>query len=117
MPPPLTRETVTLSGDLRLVPVVELEPGPYARLDLPEGSHEEVPMDMEHYWERSLAKAGIQLEPLLPGSWLVPVSRLTDPHVLRQMLRVEMKSIDKQCTCPDLVQREAHQPGRPCPGG
>ncbi|WNG33848.1 hypothetical protein F0U60_09600 [Archangium minus] len=94
MPPPPTFETVTLSGDLRLVPVVEFEPGPYGRLDdpRPEGPDEDVPM--ECYWEHNLAKAGIRLEPLLPGTWLVPVSRLTDPHALRQLLRVQLESKD-----------------------
>lgn len=96
MPHPPTRETVTLSGDLRLVPVVEFEPGSYARQErpLPGDSGKAVPMDWQRYWEQCLADSGLQLEPLIPGSWIVPVSRLTAPHVLRELLRVQLKSID-----------------------
>ncbi|ATB41742.1 hypothetical protein CYFUS_007212 [Cystobacter fuscus] len=95
MPRSRPRETLTLSSKLRLVPVVEFEPGPYARLDrpLPEVSDEDGPGD-ERSWAERLADAGIQLEPLVPESWLVPTSRLTDPHVLRQLLRVSLKSLD-----------------------
>jgi hypothetical protein len=111
MPPPPSRETVTLSGDLRLVPVVEFVPGSYARQErpLPEGSIAEAPMDWQRYWEQCLADSGLLLEPLHPGSRLVPVSRLTDPHVLRELLRVEMKSSDPEETA--LLERVAPMSG------
>ncbi|OJT24984.1 hypothetical protein BO221_11390 [Archangium sp. Cb G35] len=96
MPTTPTREIVTLSGELHLVPVVEFEPGSYARQERPRpgGSGEEVPRDWQHYWEQSLADSGLHLEPLFSGSWFVPISRLTDPHVLRQMLRIKLETID-----------------------
>nr|QKW93758.1 hypothetical protein [Vitiosangium cumulatum] len=96
MPPPPTRQLVRLASDLRLEPVVEFAPWSYARHEYPspEGSRQEVALEWQHYWEQCLADSGIHLRPLLPGHWLVPVSRLTDPHVLRELLRVQLQSVD-----------------------
>lgn len=85
-------QRVTLSEDLQLVPVVELAPWPYARSEraMPEGSAYAVPEAWQLYWKASLADSGIHdLEPLRPASFLVPLHRLTTPHVLRRLLQVE----------------------------
>lgn len=71
----------------RLVPVVELEPSRYATRE------HEVPArrdDEERYWRESLADAGLSLEPLRPGSWLVPV-RLVDERALRAIFEVHTR--------------------------
>ncbi|PTL83299.1 hypothetical protein [Vitiosangium sp. GDMCC 1.1324] len=96
MPPPITRQLVRLGSDLRLEPVVEFSPVFYARQEhlSPEGSLKEMALEWQHYWELCLADSGLHLQPLFPGSWLVPLSRLTDPHVLRELLRVPLQYVD-----------------------
>ncbi len=58
-----------------LVPVIELEPYLYSREPAP---------GTEGYWAACLAGAGLELEPLEPGGWLVPVERLLAVEVLRR---------------------------------
>ncbi|XXF76323.1 hypothetical protein P2318_25140 [Myxococcaceae bacterium GXIMD 01537] len=91
--PPVQR--FTLSEDLRLVPVVEFAPWLYERSEraMPEGSGYEVPEEWLRYWKASLADLGIHdLEPLRPASFLVPLQRLTAPHVLRKLIQVAFQA-------------------------
>lgn len=89
-------QRVTLSEDLRLVSVVEFVPWSYASPDraTPENSEGEGLEAWHGYWKASLADAGIHdLEPLHPGSFLVPIHQLTAPHVLRKLLQVEFEAV------------------------
>jgi hypothetical protein len=89
-------QVIALSRNLSLVPVVEFAPGQYARQGrvYPQQTGDEAPDAWRRYWLDCLSDSGIQgLVPLRPGSWLVPVRQLTDPHILRQLVRVEFKQI------------------------
>src|SRR5262245_7545819 len=74
---------------IELVPVVELEPSAYATRErpLPAWSGREEPAAWGRYWRASLADSGlVGLEPLGPGSWLVPVRQLRCPDLLGRVL-------------------------------
>jgi hypothetical protein len=80
--------------DVRLVPVLELEPARFATRErpLPSGSCREVPQEWDRYWRASLADSGIVgLTPLRPGSWHVPAASLTDPAILGKLLAAVVK--------------------------
>ena len=69
---------------LRLIPVVELEPHEFATQEHP--WEPEVPA-RERYWRDSLADRGVVgLQPVSPGGWHVPVAQLTDPKQLAIVL-------------------------------
>jgi hypothetical protein len=75
--------------DVRLVPVLELEPGRFATRErpLPSGSFREVPQEWDCYWRNALADSGIVgLTALRPGSWHVPTASLTDPALVERVL-------------------------------
>lgn len=90
---PVSREVIVLSNAFQLVPVVEFEAAAYKRegRDSPLGPPLELREDWQRYWEQSLADSGIHgLVPVEPASMLVPVSQLTEPHVLRALLRLAL---------------------------
>src|SRR5262245_6743455 len=72
----------TALHDVRLVPVLELEPGRFARTERqwPSRPSREAPHEWDRYWRDCLADAGVvALTPLRPGSWHVPTRALADP--------------------------------------
>jgi hypothetical protein len=86
--------TPILIHDVRLVPVVELEPADFSNRQrpLPSGSCREVPEDWNRYWLDSLADSGIVgLAPLRPGSWQVPTRHFTDPAILHRFLAATLQ--------------------------
>ncbi len=90
----MPREIIELTQALRLVPVVEFEASRYAReaRASPQVSAQDMPEAWRRYWMECLADSGLQdLEPVAPASWLVPLSRLTEPHVLRALLQVHLE--------------------------
>jgi hypothetical protein len=72
-----------------LTPVVEMEPSAYETVERPRpaGTIAQNPEGWFELWRASLEDAGISgLEPWTPGSWLVPIERLQEPHVLRAIV-------------------------------
>lgn len=81
---------LTLLRDVRLVPVVELEPREFSAQEhpRPSGSVLETSEGWGRYWQDCLADSGITgLSPLYPGSWHVPVRELEDGETLGKILR------------------------------
>lgn len=78
----------TISDSLRLLPVVELEPGVYGSAPQPSTS----PWPTEEgdaYWRACLRVGGVVgVNPVVPGSWLVALDALDSAHVLYNVLRV-----------------------------
>ncbi len=82
--------SLTLLRDIRLVPVLELEPWGFAAQERrrPSGSLLETPEWWGRFWHDCLADSGITgLSPLYPGSWHVRVRELEDGETLRKILR------------------------------
>jgi hypothetical protein len=107
MPPRTHAEPRTLSDALRLVPVVELLPFRYDPVGppVPDDNGPEARAAWERIWNLTLADVGIPVEPLEPSSSLVPVSRLTDPGVLRRLLQVTLRSFDSRARPADPLAR------------
>lgn len=79
-----------LLRELRLVPVLELEPWRFSTSDRPSpsGTGPEMPEAWGRYWLDCLADSGITgLSPLRPASWHVPVHELGDQETLTKILR------------------------------
>jgi hypothetical protein len=82
--------SLTLLRDIRLVPVLELEPWRFSTGERPRpsGSVLETPEGWGRYWHDCLADAGIiGPSPLYPGSWHVLVRELEDGEALQKILR------------------------------
>lgn len=70
---------------IALIPVVQVEPKGDG-MPLPNGSATEDPAGWDAYWRACLSHRGFpDLEPIEKGSWLVPVTSLSDP-ALRAVL-------------------------------
>lgn len=70
--------------DIRLVPVVEMEPAAFAGPSrvAPSGSFEDMPQAWDAYWRNALADAGISdVAPIEAGSWHVPTTSLAGPNL------------------------------------
>jgi hypothetical protein len=83
--------TPLILHDVRLIPVVELEPSRFATRErpLPAGSSRG---EWDCYWRASLADSGlVGLPPLRPGSWHVPTTGFTDPALLGKFLEVTLQ--------------------------
>lgn len=81
-----------------LTPVVELEPGAYAKRprEYPQVPGSEDPDGWDDYWRASLADSGItELNPISKGSWLVPIEQLVRPATLAALLGVEHDDPDR----------------------
>jgi hypothetical protein len=94
---PMPLPPIRLRGDLALRPVLELEPGRYARegRSFPRESGAEAPHLWDRYWRDSLADAGIGgLEPLRAGSWLVELHHLERDDVLRAIVERALADMD-----------------------
>jgi len=94
--PPRSKDMQTLAilHDVRLVPVIELEPFRFATRERtsPCGSAREVPEEWTRYWRDSLADSGlVGLKPLRPGSWHVPTASLTDPVLVGKLLTAVLR--------------------------
>jgi hypothetical protein len=77
-----------LTGEIRLVPVVELAPYDYGSAPQPSASPWG-PEQGEAYWRACLREAGItELNPIAPGSWLVPIESIKSPEMLGKILKV-----------------------------
>jgi hypothetical protein len=79
-----------------LIPTLELSAGDYSTHDrpLPQGSSAKNPRGWRDYWTESLADSGILGLPLLDvGYSLVALSALTDPGILRTILRRSLETI------------------------
>lgn len=97
------REPFVVGADLRLVPVVELEPGAFRTrtLEAPARSGLEDPTGWDRYWRESLTDAGLgHLDPIHPGSWLVPIERLVEPRVLTRILEVHQARVGDEAERP-----------------
>jgi len=83
---------------MQLIPVIELLPSDYGRQThpLPIGSSAELTKAYYYLWKASLADSGItELEPIIPGSYFVPVDRIIDPSTIEKILHVCLKSNDE----------------------
>lgn len=70
--------------DIRLIPVVEMEPAAFAGPSrvAPGGSFEDMPHVWDAYWRNALTDAGIDnVEPIAPGSWYVPTTALAGSNL------------------------------------
>ncbi len=79
----------TITSIPRLVPVVEFQTHTYRKREreYPTGLPNENPDGWHRHWSDSLSDSGIgNLEPIRPGSNLVPVNRLVEHHVLMTLL-------------------------------
>jgi hypothetical protein len=88
-------QSLAVLHDVRLVSVLELEPGRFTARErpLPSGSGREVPHEWDRYWRDALADAGIVgLTPLRPGSWHVPTNQLQDRTMLGLILAATLES-------------------------
>ncbi len=88
---------LTLFREIRLIPVLELEPWVFSTVERPRpsGSVLETPEGWARYWLDSLADSGITgLTPLRPGSWHVQVHQLGDPETLEKILRIHTRDVD-----------------------
>ena len=89
---PLSHAT---TPEIRLVPVVEMEPWKYAGPDLASSAGLGIVEDWPQYWMDCLAQSGIVgLEPITPDSFHVPICRLTDEHGLEQIFLNHCRSTD-----------------------
>ncbi|WP_438025690.1 hypothetical protein [Sorangium sp. So ce233] len=78
----------TISDNLRLVPVVELEPGAYGSAPQPTTSPWTAE-ESETYWRACLRAGGVVgVAPVVPGSWLVALDVLDSPELLHRVLHV-----------------------------
>jgi hypothetical protein len=78
--------------NLRLIPVLEFEPGRFQTqaYECPHGTAWEYPNEWHHYWKNSLADAGIgDLEPYAVASWLVELAKLTPENIAIYLNKVE----------------------------
>lgn len=83
--------------NLRLIPVLEFEPGRFQTqaYEYPHGTAGEYPHEWHCYWKNSLADAGIyDLEPHTVASWLVEVAKLT-PEIMAIYLN-KVEAIDPE---------------------
>jgi hypothetical protein len=83
--------------NLRLIPVLEFEPGRFQTqaYEYPQGTAGEYPQEWHCYWKNSLADAGIgELEPYAVASWLVEVAKLT-PEIMTIYLH-KVEAIDPE---------------------
>ena len=92
--PPSTHETLVLSDELRLVPVIQFGVASYARQERADPTDY---ADWPRYWEQCLADSGIHGLVLVdPASSFVALSQVTEPHVLRELLRVQLESVGEE---------------------
>jgi hypothetical protein len=87
---------LTLLREIRLIPVLELEPWVFSTVERPRpsGSVLETPEGWARYWLDCLADSGITgLTPLRPASWHVPVHQLGDPETLEKILRIHTRDV------------------------
>ncbi len=96
---------LSVIDDVRLVPVVELEPHHFASKERP-APVSSAPEAWGDYWRESLADAGITgVPPLRPGSWHVPVTHLRDTRTLGLILAATLEQWGgvEALTGPDAV--------------
>lgn len=96
---------VALSNRVTLIPVVEFAPSDYSQSErsCPSGSLVENPNAWYRYWKESLADSELEsLEPIRPGSWLVPISQLVEPFVLRHLVGKYSEKLEMATSSPDL---------------
>ncbi|MBD1879943.1 MULTISPECIES: hypothetical protein [unclassified Coleofasciculus] len=96
---------VALSGQVALIPVIEFAPSDYCHSErsLPLGRVVENPHAWYRYWKESLADSELEsIEPIRPGSWLVPISQLVEPFVLRHLVETYFEKLEIATSSPDL---------------
>ena len=98
---------------MKLIPVLELEPGLYAnqKREIPESSDSEA---WHTYWKKSLANSGIEnLEPYEYNSWFVPLGSIFEPKIMAAVLdqRLSLTKIRSQNTSLSLEERISPLPG------
>ncbi|WP_434044829.1 MULTISPECIES: hypothetical protein [Sorangium] len=77
-----------VTDQLRLRPVVELEPGAYGCAPQP-STGPWTAEESETYWRACLRGGGIVgVDPITPGSWLVPLDALRSDDLIRRVLQV-----------------------------
>lgn len=77
-----------ITDKLRLVPVVEFEPGAYGSTPQP-CTGPWTTEESETYWRACLRAGGVVgVDPIAPGSWLVPLVALKSPDLLHRVLQV-----------------------------
>ncbi|WP_437649903.1 hypothetical protein [Sorangium sp. So ce362] len=82
------RRVRTISDNLRLLPVVELEPGAYGSAPQP-GTSPWTAEESDTYWRACLRAGGVVgVAPVVQGSWLVALDALNSPDLLHRVLQV-----------------------------
>ncbi|WP_437605226.1 hypothetical protein WMF20_29185 [Sorangium sp. So ce834] len=75
---------------LRLMPVVELEPGRFGSAPHP-SSGPWTATESDRYWRACLRAGGlVGVDPIVPGSWFVAIDALTSQDALITVLRVHL---------------------------
>lgn len=98
-------ELIRLSG-LTLTPVIELEPGTFAKMEheYPLKSGDEAPEEWHRYWCESLADSGLTgLTPIQPGAWHVEI-REFDIDQVRIVIRTDMQDqVEAAVLCGGMI--------------
>lgn len=77
-----------LTGDVHLRPVLELEPSHFGSADRPAGAPSSAAEEDGH-WRACLRQAGlVDVAPIVPGSWLVPLEGLSRLSTLETIIRI-----------------------------
>ena len=87
---------------MKLIPVIELEPGTYSKKDKKLPEHEDI-NGWSVYWKECLKESGItDLEPIVKSSWFVEITKI-DEQNLKIILSKELEDYDKDCNIEEEI--------------
>jgi hypothetical protein len=104
----MNMESLLLGSNLRLRPVIELEPASYAEVAAPPEPGPWTPALGDAYWRAAMRAANLDVEPVRPGSWFVYADQLTGAEQLRTILRVNLSGDEHPASLEEVA---------PLPGG